>query len=72
MKKSRIILIFIFLNCFLKLNAQSQVSNNSSVQTLLWPYKLPNSENHGPMDVLVHGTYYFTREDQGITGKCHV
>lgn len=72
MKKSRVILLFFFLNCFLNLNAQTQVSNKSNVQTLLWPYKLPNSQDHGPMDVTVHGTYHFTRERWGETYRVHL
>lgn len=54
--------IVLLLFCTL---ASAQTKNRSNDKTLLWPFHIPASMQNGPVDFMVHGTYYFTREKFG-------
>lgn len=46
-------------------NAYGQVLNTSTQHQLLWTYELPSNYKRGPVDILVKGTYHFTKEKLG-------
>lgn len=44
---------------------EGQSLKKSITHQLLWTYELPSSISTGPVDFLVHGSYYFTKESIG-------
>ncbi len=61
----RYLTFFMLINVCLLSNAFGHVLNTSTQQQLLWTYELPSNYTRGPVDILVQGTYYFTKEKLG-------